>query len=29
MILSGLKEAALLHKTGIPFFWVRRIDIDL
>ena len=28
-IISGLKEAPLLHKTGIPFFWVTRMDIDL
>ena len=29
MIISGSKEAFLLHKTGIPFFWVTKINIDL
>ena len=28
-IISGIKEASLLHKTGIPFSWVTRMDIDL
>ena len=29
MIISSLKEALLLHKTDIPFFWVTTMDIDL
>ena len=29
MIISGAKEAPLLLKTGISFFWVTRMDIDL
>ena len=28
-ILSGIKEAPLLHKTEISFFWVTRMNIDL
>ena len=28
-IISHLKEAPLLHKTGIHFFGVMRMDIDL
>ena len=29
MIVSGLKEAPLLHNTVILFFWVTRMNIDL
>ena len=28
-LLSDIKEAPLLHKTGIPFFWITVMDIDL
>ena len=28
-IISDLKEASLLHKTGISFFWVTKININL
>ena len=28
-IIFGLKEASLLNKTGISFFWITRIEIDL
>ena len=29
MIISDLKEVPILLKTGIPFFWDKRMDIDI